>query len=92
MRTHQVGLGVQDTFLVRNILTFEAGYAWSEALFTGVAHKQGLRASGSWTFRLLPWIATRVGLAYLNQPADPSGHYDAFRRLRSDVELVAISP
>jgi hypothetical protein len=92
LRTRTLALGVQDTVWTRNIVAAEAGYAWSEGLFTQEAHRQGFRANASWTLRLQPWLATRVGLSYLNQPADPGGRFDAFRRVRSDVELVAVSP
>ena len=92
MRTRSFALGVQDTLFTRNVLAAEVGYSWSDGLFTGEAHREGLRANAAWTFRLMPWLATRLALSYLNQPADPSGRFDAFRRVRSDVALVAVSP
>jgi hypothetical protein len=92
LRTRSLAIGVRDTVLARNILSAEAGYSWSDGLFTGEAHHEGLRANAAWTFRFTPWLASRLALSFLNQPADPSGRFDAFRRFRSDVALVAVSP
>ena len=47
---------------------------------------------GSWLFRVQPWLSARLGVSYLNQPYGASGRIEAFRRVRSDLELIAVNP
>ncbi len=92
LRTRTLAIGAQDTVLSRNVVTLEAGYAWSQGLYDGVEYREGFRATGSWLFRVQPWLSARLGISYLNQPADASGRIDAFRRVRSNLELIAVNP
>jgi hypothetical protein len=92
LRTRTIAIGVRDTVLLRNVVSLEAGYSWSDGLYSGEQYREGLRAAGSWLYRFAPWLSARLGVSYLNQPEGASGRVEAFRRLRSDIELIATNP